>query len=61
MEKNITKMKGKKALSMLLALIMVLSVCSPAISPFGVEAEAATAAADGASAALAACRYIDEL
>ena len=36
MEKNITKMKGKKALSMLLSLIMVLSVFSPAISPLGV-------------------------
>ncbi len=35
MEKNITKMKGKKALSMLLSLIMVLSVFSPAISPLG--------------------------
>lgn len=42
MEKNITKMKGKKALSMLLALIMVLSVLSPAISPLdGIIASAA--------------------
>lgn len=42
MEKNITKMKGKKALSMLLSLIMVLSVLSPAISPFSINAEAAS-------------------
>lgn len=33
MKKLINKMKGKKVLSMLLALIMVLTVCSPAFSP----------------------------
>ena len=33
MKKIVKKMKGKKVLSMLLALIMVLAVCSPAFSP----------------------------
>ncbi len=43
MKKHITKMKGKKALSLLLAVIMVLSVASPAVSPLmGIIAKAAT-------------------
>lgn len=42
MKKLINKMKGKKVLSMLLALIMVLTVCSPAFSPIlGIIAKAA--------------------
>lgn len=47
MEKNITKMKGKKALSMLLSLIMVLSVLTPAFSMLGVTTSAATTNATG--------------
>ncbi len=43
MKEFITKMKGKKVLSLLLAMIMVLSVASPAMSPkLSVTAEAAT-------------------
>ncbi len=43
MKTHNTKMKGKKVLSMLLALVMVLSVASPAFSPMlGIIAKAAT-------------------
>ncbi len=40
MKKIISKMKGKKVLSMLLALIMVLAICSPAFSPIIAKAAA---------------------